>query len=421
MKLVQPANFIGQVSAPASKSMMQRYVALAAIASSATTIKNPSLCDDGLASLEVARGLGAMARTRKDGNIEIIPDDPVFPCVLKCAESGTSFRIFSAIAGLYEKPITLTGTGSLLSRTMQMVVDTLSRAGLSVSSNGGFAPLTITGPFKENIITIDGSITSQLISGLLIALPRRTENTKLIIKNLKSRPYIEMTLKALKNFLVNIEYNKDFSEFDIPGNQQPTGQILTVEGDWSSASFLLVAAVTTGSIVLSQISKDSLQADKAILDVIESTGGKIEWINKNTLRLEKPQSPLMPFEFDATDCPDLFPPLVSLATACDGVSIIRGTSRLIHKESNRAEALIKEFRKFGISITHQDDSLKITGGTLSQPDVPMDSYNDHRIVMATAITALRALKLVAINDSDVVKKSYPDFFEVLEKNSKISE
>ena len=416
MKKITPGIISGNITAPASKSLMQRYVALATVASSESVIKNPSLCNDGLASLEVARALGAMVRTRDDGNINIIPGTPKNPCVLQCEESGTSFRIFSAIAALWSTPITIQATGSLLKRPMNMIEDALKASGVSVTSKNGLPPLVVTGPFTSSTLDIDGSMTSQFLSGLLIALPSLSHSTTVRVSNPTSRPYIEMTLQALKSFLITVEINHSLTEFHIPGNQQPNGQIVKVTGDWSSASFLLVAAATTGSVTLSQLTKDSKQADMAIVDVLKKAGAHVEWLPSGDIFVKKPEEKLKAFEFNATDCPDLFPPLVALAAACDGTSHIIGTSRLTHKESNRAEALISEFSKMGVSVTEKDDALYVVGSAISG-GATIHPFGDHRIAMAAAIAALRGDLETTISDPEVVKKSFPDFFEVLGKHS----
>jgi len=416
MKLIQPGNIFGFTTAPASKSMMQRYVALASLASSPTTIHNPSDCDDSLASLKVAEGLGASVTTNSLGSITITPATPTFPAQLYCQESGTSFRIFSALAALFDKPITMTGSGTLLRRPMQMIVDSLTDAGAQVVSQQGFLPLTITGPFKKNHLIVDGSITSQYLSGLLIALPHGTQDATIEVNDIVSRPYIQMTLSALQSFGLVVSHNQELTHFSIPGNQKPRGQQVTIEGDWSSASFLLVAAAMTGEMTVAGLDRESAQADKAIMTALQASGALYSW-NQEAVTVTKPDTPLKAFEFNATDCPDLFPPLVALAAACKGISRIRGTHRLIAKESNRAAALIAEFQKFGYRIHEEHHSLIIEGMPPQDPTTPIDPHGDHRIAMAAAITALRCPAAVKISAPDVVKKSFPNFFEVLEKNS----
>jgi len=182
-----------------------------------------------------------------------------------------------------------------------------------------------------------------------------------------------------------------------------------VEGDWSGASFLLVAGAITGSVTITGLNTASAQADRAILKVLELVGASIE---KASDAICVARKDLRPFEFDATDCPDLFPPLVALASSCEGRSVIHGLERLTHKESDRACALVSEFSKLGIVVTTKANSMEVTGGNIREAVV--DAHNDHRIAMACAVAALRARGNSAINGEACVSKSYPDFFSDLE-------
>lgn len=409
MKQISLNKINGVLSAPTSKSMMQRYVALAVLSDRTTTIINPSLCDDGLASIEIAKSLAAKI-SLQDNLLSITPTKGLPDYItLNCSESGTSFRLFSAIASLYNKPIKLTGSGTLLKRPMTMIEQTLSSCNVSVLSNKGFAPLTITGPINSNSILVDGSESSQLLSGLIIACSTCPNNTHIKVTNLKSKPYVSMTLKACLEFGINIESSDLLDEFKITGNQTPRATYITVEGDWSGASFLLVAAAITGNITITNLSINSTQADTKILSALADFGAKITSTH-DTITVEKNKN--LAFDFDATDCPDLFPPLVALAAAADGISHIKGANRLIHKESNRALALIQEYSKIGIKVLQEDDLLVILGGNPKGGIV--DSHDDHRIAMSLAISALRSPSTITINGSNSVNKSYPNFFKDLE-------
>ncbi len=414
MKQISARNIKGSVSAPSSKSMMQRYVALACLSNSPTTIHCPSLCDDGLASIRIAKDLGAEVITSSE-SIQIIPNSTIPDnAILNCAESGTSFRIFSAIAALHNKPITITGSGTLLKRPMNMIKDTLSDCKVSVVSRNGFAPLIITGPILKDKISINGSDSSQLLSGLLIACPKRNSNTEIIVDNLKSKPYVIMTLQACKDFGINISYSPNLESFLIAANQAPKASDVTVEGDWSGASFILVAAAITGEVTVTNLSNLSLQADRQIISALKSFGAEVK-IADNHITVTKNGN--SPFEFDATDCPDLFPPLVALAAAANGVSRIKGALRLQHKESNRALALVQEYSKIGITVIQEDDYLIVHGGVLNigiSNGATVNAHDDHRIAMSLAVTALRSHSTITIEGSESVNKSYPNFFEDLE-------
>jgi 3-phosphoshikimate 1-carboxyvinyltransferase len=216
-----------------------------------------------------------------------------------------------------------------------------------------------------------------------------------------------MTLHLLTQFGITIE-NQQFERFMIKGPQQYRAQTYNVEGDWSGAAFLLVAGAIAGSIRVENLNHGSYQADKVIVDVLNMTGAEVE-VAQNYV--EVGHKTLSGFEFDATDCPDLFPPLVALASYCEGKSVIFGAQRLKVKESDRGLALLREFTKMGASIQLYPDRIEVTGNALDGGVV--ESYNDHRIAMACAVAALQSKYGVTIQDAECVAKSYPEFFEDL--------
>ena len=202
---------------------------------------------------------------------------------------------------------------------------------------------------------MDGSISSQFLSGLLIALPKAKHDSTLKVKDLMSIPYIDMTLSAIKSFGAEIVHNDDYSEFNIKGNQEYKLDEYFIEGDWSGAAGLLVAGAIGGSIKVERLSTTSTQADMAVLDAIEAAGALIEKTS-DTVSITTPEN-LKAFEFDALHCPDLFPVLAALAANCKGVSRINGVHRLTHKESNRAAAIAEEFAKIGVKIAFEADEI----------------------------------------------------------------
>ena len=405
-RYVDPSAIKGKIKAPASKSMTQRAIAAALLADGQSIIHNPSYCDDSLAAMSIAVGLGARVEPEANelkinGSVEL--KEPK----LNCGESGLAIRMFSPIAALYPTEITMVGANSLKKRPMIMIEEALKQLGVKCSSTGGFLPLTIHGPIKGGFCEIDGSVSSQLLTGLLMALPLATKNSEIKVNNLKSKPYIDMTIRLLNSFGIKI-HNTDYKQFMIPGNQKYIPGSYTVEGDWSGGAFLLVAGAINGNLSVVGLNKESLQSDRAIISALEKAGAHIK-INENQIDISK--SELKAFDFDATDCPDLFPPLVALASFCTGLSTIKGVSRLIHKESNRGETLKEEFNKMNIKIEIKDDLMLITGGKPQGAHV--ESHEDHRIAMAVAVTALGAAGKVYIRDSQCVVKSYPGFFDDL--------
>jgi 3-phosphoshikimate 1-carboxyvinyltransferase len=257
-------------------------------------------------------------------------------------------------------------------------------------------------------ITIDGSSSSQLLTGLLIALPfLDVVNTIVNVKNPTSIPYIDLTLSTLQKVGVTI-HNDNYIQFIIPGRQKIQSVNTTIEGDWSGAAFFLVAGAIAGNISVKGLNLNSKQADKEILTVLKLADAQIN-ISDSEINVSK--SKLKAFKFDATNCPDLFPPLAVLSAFCEGTSVILGANRLIDKESNRIESLINVFKLLGITIVVENNLMSITGGVVKGGRV--SSHNDHRIAMAAAILALGAEKAVIIDDHEAVRKSFPEFFKLL--------
>jgi 3-phosphoshikimate 1-carboxyvinyltransferase len=405
-RYLEPSAIKGDVKAPASKSMTQRAIAAALLSDGESILHNPSYCDDSLAAMSIAVGLGARVDPQAS-ELKITGSAVLKEPKLNCGESGLAIRMFSPIAALYPVEITMVGANSLKRRPMSMVEDALNQLGVKCTTSCGFLPLTIHGPMKGGKCEIDGSVSSQLLTGLLMSLPLASKNSEIKVNNLKSKPYIDMTLQILQSFGIVIE-NENYQIFKIRGNQKYIPQSYNVEADWSGGAFLLVAGAINGNLVISGLRNDSKQSDMAVLSALEKAGARMT-IADNKIEISK--SALKSFEFDATESPDLFPPLVALAAYCDGTSVIKGVSRLIYKESDRAKTLKEEFGKLNIEIKIIDDTMYVTGGQPSGGKV--ESHEDHRIAMALAVAALDATGNVFIRDSQCVAKSYPAFFDDL--------
>jgi len=405
-RYVDPSALEGTVNAPTSKSMTQRAIAAALLADGESIILNPSYCDDSLAAMSMAVGLGARVEPQVN-EMKIIGSATLKESKLNCGESGLAIRMFSPIAALYQAEITLVGANSLKKRPMFMIEEALNQLGVKCTSTGGFLPLTIQGPLVGGYCEIDGSVSSQLLTGLLMALPLASKSSEIKVSNLKSKPYIDMTIQILKYFGINVE-NKEYNLFHIPGNQKYMPNRYTVEGDWSGGAFLLIAAAINGHLIVKGLRKDSLQSDMSVIQALEKAGARMIF-SDDTIEISK--TVLKAFDFDATESPDLFPPLVALATYCEGISSIKGVSRLMFKESDRAKTLQEEFAKLKVKIDIHDDTMFVTG---SQPQAArVESHDDHRIAMALAVTALGATGRIYIRDSQCVAKSYPGFFDDL--------
>jgi 3-phosphoshikimate 1-carboxyvinyltransferase len=241
-----------------------------------------------------------------------------------------------------------------------------------------------------------------------------TEPVTITVNNLKSKPYIDLTLQVMKHFGCEVE-NNNYESFTIHPTYRVTGKEIsyTVEGDWSGGAFLLVAGAIAGGITVKGLNVFSTQADKAILQALIDCGSNIS-IEETQIMVSPPAGDGgKPFHFNATDCPDLFPPLVALAAYCNGTSVIEGVSRLAHKESNRGLTLQEEFAKMGVEITLQDDLMMIKGGE-GLHGATVHSRHDHRIAMACAVAALMASGATTIEEAEAINKSYPDFYEHLQ-------
>ena len=407
-RCLEPSAIKGTLKAPASKSMTQRVIAAALLADGQSIIHNPSYCDDSLAAMSIAVGLGARVEPQVN-ELKINGSAVLKEPKLNCGESGLAIRMFSPIAALYPAEIKMVGANSLKKRPMFMIEEALNQLGVKCTSSGGFIPLTIEGPIVGGYCEIDGSVSSQLLTGLLMALPLAAGNSEIRVNNLKSKPYIDMTIQILKSFGISVE-NRDYSLFRIQGNQKYIPQSYTVEGDWSGGAFLLVAGAINGQLCVRGLRSDSMQSDKLIVNALENAGAHII---SGENQIEITRSELKAFEFDATESPDLFPPLVALASYCEGISKIKGVSRLIYKESDRAKALQEEFSKMGIKIEINDDLMFVIGG--KPQGARVESHDDHRIAMAIAVASLGATGKVSIRDSQCVAKSYPGFFDDLRR------
>lgn len=410
-----PSAVSGNIRAPRSKSDMQRACAAALLHHGETRITDPGRSNDDKAALDVITKLGATVEDL--GHSILVKSSGVNPLheMIHCGESGLGIRMFTPIAALSEKPLTISGTGSLVSRPMGFFDEIFPQLNISIKSQSGKLPLHIQGPLQPATIEVDGSLSSQFLTGLLMAYSASgASGVTIKVKDLKSKPYIDLTLSVLKSFDMKVPQVVNYESFIFDQTQhlQPTGDFTyEVEGDWSGAAFLFVAGAIAGEITIQGMKDDSVQADKKILEAIRDAGAGLSYANGN---YTVSPSQLHSFDFDATECPDLFPPLVALAAYCNGITRIKGASRLTHKESNRALTLQDIFGNMGISIVLEEDMMLVHGGTaLHGADV--SSHHDHRIAMAAAVAALRATGPVSISDAQAIDKSYPDFYQHLEQ------
>lgn len=413
---IHPSVISGQLIAPPSKSAMQRACAAALLCGGETILHQIGRSKDDLSALEMIKSLGAQTEAVGENSLRIISNG-VQPkeSIMQCGESGLGLRMFTAIAAISALPLRMTGTGTLLQRPMHFFDEVLPKLGVSVKSNEGKLPLDIQGPLQPATVEIDGSLSSQFLTGLLMAYSAlNAKGVSIHVKNLMSKPYIDLTLDVMAAFGMSMPKQHNYKVFafdDAPFNTIPSFRNYTVEGDWSGAAFLLVAGAIAGEINVVGLNTASKQADKAILEALHKANAKL---NITPAAIQVSKSNLKAFHFDATECPDLFPPLAVLAAYAEGTSCISGISRLAHKESNRGITLQKEFQKLGVMIHLKGDEMLIEGSDSIQGAV-LHSHHDHRIAMAAALAGLRATSSIVIEDADAIKKSYPHFFEDLKK------
>jgi len=410
---VHPCSIGGVVQVPTSKSAMQRALAASLLRRGKTILYRPGHSEDDHAALRCIRALGASVDCQPaQWTIQSNGPRPSGK-ELDCGESGLSIRLFTPLAALSNQPIRIIGSGSLVKRPMHFFEQVLPSLGVQIKLNQGGLPIELCGPLVPADIQVDGSLSSQFLTGLLMAYAgAQVSGVCIEVDDLKSRPYIDLTLDILERFGLPVPRNEGYQRFCFQRESVALKTELleyTVEGDWSGASFWFAAA-GTGAIELRGLDPTSKQADRAIEDLCRRVGMDISHEGE---RYQLQPGTHRPFEFDATDCPDLFPPLVALAAQIKGESCLYGTDRLAHKESDRARVLQNEFEKLGVRITLEGRAMRVTGGRgIKAGDV--NACGDHRIAMALAVAALGAEGPVRIHQAESVRKSYPDFWTDLQ-------
>ncbi len=406
-KSLTPSAYNAEITIPPSKSYMQRAIAIATLADGKTTIYNPDFSNDSRAGLGVAKALGCVVDEYKD-RVEIRQVHNRISDVINVGEAGLGLRLYTPICSRLRTGLTITGSGTLLKRPVDEMAAPMKELGVTVTLTDRCAPVHTEGFLTGGEVTVDAGKSSQFLSGLLIALPLAHRSSHIILSAVNSKPYIEMTLDIVKKFGGRIR-NLDFKDIYVEPIRRYDGCEYTVEGDWSSAAAHLAAGAIAGKATVHGLNPDSLQADKAILNILKDCGAGTE-IDGDTVTISHDK--LKAFKFDATDSPDLFPVIAALAANCDGTSEITGTDRLIYKESNRAQAINDEFKKLGIAvdITSKKNTMFVTGGEI-HGNATVSSHNDHRMAMALAVCALTASAPITIEQAESVAKSYPTFWE----------
>jgi 3-phosphoshikimate 1-carboxyvinyltransferase len=404
----------GSFAAPASKSHAQRLIAAAYLLGLEFTIFDAGYSDDVKAAERIVNALGANTSVF-DTKLIVHPrkiKTGALP-VLDCGESALCARLFPPIAAVFYDSFVVKASGSLLKRNIVDDYSSLRNFGLNFKTSDGNFPVEFYKSKLHSCNTpLDAGRTSQLASGLLMALSFAESNFELVIENIVSRDYFLLTIDVLKKFGRDIEI-----EFVNPKAckircHQKTFAIsphIQIEGDWSGISNILVAAAINGDVEVTGLIENSFQADKAILEVFDRAGVDYEWKNGG---LNVKKSNIKAFDFAASDCPDLIPALVILAIFANGESRIAGINRLLYKESSRAIVMRNELAKAGIFLEIKDDEMLISGNQTPESAI-LNSHGDHRMAMAFGIFGLNTPGGVTVQDAECVSKSWPRFFEVI--------
>ncbi len=406
---IHPSTVSGSVAAPPSKSMTHRAFVLAALVDGKSIIRNPLTADDTEATSRVLAGLGVETHRGSewivDGGHLYAPSE-----TLDCGESGTTLRFMAAVCALVDGNCRLAGGPSLSSRPVGPLLGALEQIGVRCESHGGLPPVTIrgTGHIRGGEARLPGDVSSQFVSALLTVAPLADASVKISLTTpLESRPYVSMTVDAMRAFGVEVEHTLDMTRLMAPIRPYKATTVV-VEGDWSSASYPLAAGAMIGEARVTGLNHASSQADKVIITILAQMGVEVRARSDSvTVRSSK----LKCIESDLSDCPDLFPVVSALCAASEGKSRLTGLGRLRFKESDRVAAMAEGLTRMGAKVSYDADSATIMGGRLRGAEV--DPWGDHRIAMSLAVLALRAEGETIIKNAGCISKSYPGFWSDL--------
>jgi 3-phosphoshikimate 1-carboxyvinyltransferase len=381
---------------------------LAALSDGISVIRSPLESDDTLATLNVLRGLGVTVEsensdTRIGGGHLFKPRS-----ALSCGESGTTMRFTCSVASLVNGDTTLTGGPSLSSRPMAPLLKALKQAGVRSSSTNGYPPVTIHGEcgIRGGEVEVVGDVSSQFVSSLLMVAPLANTPMKIVVTTrLESKPYVQMTIDAMKSFGIDVNPTQDLRLLESPQGRYKSREI-KVEGDWSSAAYMVAAGVLGGDVVIKNLNTvSSSQADKKIIDILSQMDADLR-IGEN--EVESRKCGLSPVEYDLKDSPDLFPVMSALCSQAEGTSKLTGLSRLRIKESDRVKSMAEGLRRMGVTLKVKGDIVEINGSKLRGATV--NPYADHRIAMSFAVLSLVTEGATTILNAECVSKSYPEFW-----------
>lgn len=407
---LEPGRLQGRVSAPPSKSAAHRAILCAALAALTSpgegeSILSPlDLSDDIRATLGAVRALGVRAALENGVCTVSAGEREPGTVSLDCGESGSTLRFLIPIAAALGVSAVFTGHGRLPSRPIGLYAELLPQHGVSCRTQGGL-PFAIEGRLTPGYFPVPGNVSSQFITGLLLALPLLAGDSEIILTTpLESAAYVEMTVQAMTDFGVTVERTK--GGWRVPGGQRYRPRRHTVEGDWSQAAFFLAAGALGGDVTVTGLRPDSLQGDKAIAALLAQGGARLSW-EDGALRCTA--GSWRGVEIDAAQIPDLVPILAAAFSLAQGMTVISHAERLRIKESDRLAAMAQGLSALGAHVRETADGLVLEGvETLSGGRA--EGANDHRVVMALSVAALRAEGPCTVTDAGSIRKSYPGFF-----------
>ena len=410
---INPSKLKGEVKIPPSKSMAHRAIICAALSDGLCIIENIDYSDDIIATIDAMNSLGAKIVKHKD-HIKVIgvygSDEKAQETrVIDCNESGSTLRFLVPISLLFRGSSKFIGRGNLGKRPLTTYYNIFEKQGIKYSYEEDNLNLVINGELKPGTFEVEGNVSSQFITGLLFTLPLLKEDSKIIITTeMESRGYIDLTLRAMSDFGIEI-INNNYSEFIIKGNQKYNARNYRVEGDYSQAAFFLCADGLGNNVLCRDLDLNSLQGDKEIIDILERMNVVF---NANEIGLSGEVSgELISTVIDGSQCPDIIPVLSAVSALSKGTTEIINAGRLRIKECDRLSAVTSELKKLGAQIIEKEDGLVITGVEKLQGGVEVWSHKDHRIAMTLAIASTMCKKPIIIKDYECVAKSYPSFFE----------
>lgn len=395
----------GTVNVPPSKSDVHRAIICAAMANGVSRISPVALSNDIKATIGCIKALGADAVL--ENNVLTVDGTNMYKnktALLDCGESGSTLRFFIPIAAVGNINAIFVGKGKLPQRPIGIFTEALPKAGTVCKTEGGL-PLEIKGQLKSGIFEIPGNVSSQFITGLLLALPILEGDSEIVLTSpLESVGYIAMTIRTMKQFGVNIQATE--KGWHIKGGQSYKTCDYTTDGDWSQAAFFMVLGAVSGKVTVKGVAKDSTQGDKKCAEILARFGAKVTQLD-NEVTVEKGE--LKAITIDASQIPDLVPVLSVCAAFAEGTTKIINAERLRIKECDRLKATAELLNNLGGKVKELSDGLEITGGS-SLKGGNVNGYNDHRIVMSAAVCAARSDEDITATFAMSINKSYPDFY-----------